>query len=130
MFDFRKLVIWERGHQLTLAVYQSTRCFPREELFGLTSQMRRSAASVPHNIAEGCGRNSYPELARFITISMGSASELESQLLLARDLAFLPAAEAEILLDQSMQLRKMLNAFYLKIKNRPGLTVGPKSLSP
>lgn len=119
MFDFRKLLIWERGHELALAIYQSTRSFPREELFGLTSQMRRSACSVPHNIAEGCGRNSYPELARFITISMGSASELESQLLLARDLHFLSAAEAETLLDQSMQLRKMLSAFHLKIKSRP-----------
>ena len=119
MFDFRKLLIWQRGHQLTLSIYQTTRSFPREEVFGLTSQMRRSAGSIPHNIAEGCGRNSYAELARFVTFSMGSASELESQLLLARDLAFLSVPDAEYLLDESSQLRKMLHAFYLKIKNRP-----------
>ncbi|MBG8553582.1 four helix bundle protein [Hymenobacter guriensis] len=116
MFDFRKLIVWQEGHQLTLAVYQATRPFPKEELFGLTSQMRRSAASIPHNIAEGCGRNSYAELARFVTISMGSASELETQLLLAKDLLYLSAPEAEVLTQHCSRLRRMLQAFQTKIK--------------
>lgn len=89
MFDFRKLRIWQEGYELTLQVYRLTRSFPRDELFGLTSQMRRAANSVPHNIAEDCGRNSRPELLRFIVIAMGSASELESEVLVAQGLGFL-----------------------------------------
>lgn len=119
VFDFRKLTIWQEGHQLTLTVYQTTRQFPKEELFGLTGQMRRAAASVPHNIAEGCGRNSYADLARFITISMGSASELESQILLARDLTYLAPTEANELLEHCGRLRRMLQAFRNKIKQMP-----------
>lgn len=79
--DFRKLKVWEKGHALTLSIYTVSQNFPREELYGLTSQMRRAASSIPTNIAEGCGRNSDAELARFMQISMGSASELEYQLL-------------------------------------------------
>jgi four helix bundle protein len=119
MFDFRKLTIWQEGHQLTLSIYQVTRQFPKEELFGLTGQMRRAAASVPHNIAEGCGRSSYADLARFITMSMGSASELESQLLLAQDLTYLAPNDAEVLLAQCGSLRRMLQAFRNKIKQMP-----------
>ena len=90
MFDFRKLRIWQEGYALTLEVYQLTRSFPRDELFGLTSQMRRAANSVPHNIAEGCGRNTNAQLLAAPFISLGSANELEYQLLLARDLGFVP----------------------------------------
>jgi len=75
--DFRKLKVWEKSHDLTLAVYKATAAFPRKELYGLTSQIRRACASIPANIAEGCGRGGDPELARFLQIAMGSASELE-----------------------------------------------------
>jgi len=75
MKDFRKLTVWQKAHELTLAVYKATRGFPKEELYGLTSQVRRSSVSVPSNIAEGCGRSGDAELARFLDISMGSASE-------------------------------------------------------
>lgn len=81
MKDFRKLQIWEKSHVLVLSVYKQTKSFPKEELFGLTSQIRRAAASIPANIAEGCGRGSDAELARFAQISMGSASELEYHIL-------------------------------------------------
>ena len=81
--------------------------------------MRRAANSVPHNIAEGCGRNSKPELLRFIVIAMGSASELESETLVAQVLEFLPAAQAEPLLERINQLRRMLTAYYQKVKNTP-----------
>jgi four helix bundle protein len=83
MQDFRDLRVWVLAHEVTLAVYRITAAFPREELFGLTSQIRRSAASIPANLAEGCGRNGNAEFARFCSIAMGSASELDYHLLLA-----------------------------------------------
>ena len=119
MFDFRKLRIWQEGYALTLEVYRQTRSFPRDELFGLTSQMRRAANSVPHNIAEGCGRNSKPELLRFVVIAMGSASELESEALVAQGLGFLDQPTAESLLAQIQQLRRMLTAYHRKVRDSP-----------
>jgi four helix bundle protein len=81
--DFRNLVVWQKSHELVLDVYRISRDFPREELFGLTSQIRRCAVSIPLNMAEGCGRGSDPDFARFLVIAMGSSSELEYQLLLS-----------------------------------------------
>lgn len=86
MGDYRKVAVWVRAHRLTLDVYRATRQLPKEELYGLTSQLRRAASSVPANIAEGCGRNSDAELGRFLVIALGSATELDYHLLLARDL--------------------------------------------
>jgi four helix bundle protein len=90
MKDFRQLKVWEKSHQLALAIYKATKEFPKEELYGLTSQIRRSSMSVPTNIAEGCGRNTDADFARFLQIAMGSASETGYQLILAHDLEFLP----------------------------------------
>jgi four helix bundle protein len=92
MKDFRELRVWQKAHQLTFAVYNITNRSPREELYGLTSQMRRSRASVPANLAEGCGRNRDAEFARFCSIAFGSASGLEYQLLLAKDLNLIEPA--------------------------------------
>lgn len=89
MRDFRQLQVWDKAHQLTLLIYEATLKFPREELYGLTSQIRRAAVAIPANIAEGCGKDTELELARYMQISMGSASELEYHLLLARDLRYL-----------------------------------------
>jgi four helix bundle protein len=89
MKDFRQLKVWEKSHELALAIYHITAAFPREETYGLASQIRRAASSIPSNIAEGCGRNGDAELARFCIIARGSASELEYQLLLGRDLKLL-----------------------------------------
>jgi four helix bundle protein len=86
MQDFRKLAVWKRAHALTLKVYDVTSAFPREEGYGITSQLRRSMSSVPANIAEGCGRGGNAELARLLQIAIASASEAEYHLLLARDL--------------------------------------------
>ena len=86
MRDFREMKVWREVHQLTLAIYKVTTDFPREEVYGLTSQIRRACATIPANIAEGCGRNSVVEFARFLHIAMGSASELDYHLMLARDL--------------------------------------------
>ena len=86
MRDFHNLKIWERAHKLTLSLYKVSRGFPNEELYGLTSQIRRSSASIPSNIAEGCGRDSQAETIHFFQVAMGSSSELEYQRILAHDL--------------------------------------------
>ena len=93
MGEFTKLAVWKKAHALTLAIYRRTALWPRREIFGLTSQTRHAAISVPANIAEGCGRNSDAELARFSRNSLGSASELSYYVILARDLEYLAAEE-------------------------------------
>ena len=108
--------MWEKAHQLTLAVYQVTTQFPKEELYGLTSQVRRACASIPANIAEGCGRNGDAELARFLQIAMGSASELDYHLLLARDLKFIEIKDYEPLATDLSEVRRMLNTFIQKLR--------------
>jgi four helix bundle protein len=111
MRDFRELMVWEKAHRLTLDVYDATREFPREELYGLTSQIRRAAASIGANIAEGAGKNSRTEFARFLQIAMGSASELEYHLLLSRDLGYLGSAGYELLNVRVVESKKMLTGF-------------------
>jgi len=108
MKDVRQLKVWEKSHQLALAVYKSTKEFPKEELYGLTSQIRRSSMSIPTNIAEGCGRNTDKEFARFLQIAMGSASETEYQLILARDLGFLANDSYEQLHNEVEEVKRML----------------------
>src|SRR6266481_1847132 len=115
MKDFRKLMVWEKAHQLTLAIYQVTAAFPSEETYGLTSQMRRAASSIPSNIAEGCGRDGDAELSRFCTIARGSASELEYQLLLARDLKLIQLNDYEQLSQQTIEIKRMLTVFVQKL---------------
>src|SRR5436305_12833923 len=107
MKDFRKLQVWEKAHQLALALYQVTASFPRDETYGLVSQIRRAAASIPSNIAEGCGRDGDPELSRFCIIARGSASELEYQLLLARDLKLTQLNDYEQLSQQILQIKRL-----------------------
>lgn len=116
MKDFRKLRVWEKAHQLTLAVYKHTRSFPKNELYGLTSQIRRSSISIPSNLAEGCGRGSDAELARFTQIAMGSASELEYQILLSFDLGHFEKNVFEVLTKQVTELKRMLTQFIKKLK--------------
>jgi len=116
MKDFRKLKVWEKSHHLALNVYSATTKFPKGELYGLTSQMRRSSISIPTNIAEGCGRNRDTELNRFFEIAMGSASELEYLLLLARDLSFLGRDGFDELTNEVIEVKKMLTSFIQKLK--------------
>ena len=84
MRNFLNLKIWKRSHQLTLKIYKITKYFPKEELFGLTGQMRRSSSSIPSNIAEGCGRNSNPQLANFLQIATGPVPNSNIKLFLAK----------------------------------------------
>lgn len=95
MGDYRKLRVWKVAHALTLEVYERTQAFPPSERYGITSQIRRAAASIPANLAEGCGRDSDAEIARFARISLGSANELEYHVLLAHDLGLMPGSDHE-----------------------------------
>jgi len=115
MKDFRQLKVWDRAHQLTLAIYPVTATFPRNETYGLTSQMRRAASSIPSNIAEGCGREGDAELSRFCLMARGSASELEYQILLARDLNIIESRQHEQLTQQAVEIKRMLTVFVQKL---------------
>ena len=128
MKSFRDLQVWEKSHQLTLAVYAATRTFPREELYGLTSQIRRACSSIPANIAEGCGRNGDNELRRFLEIAMGSASELEYHLLLAHDLKMLESDTYTQLNQQTCEIKRMLASFIQKLKGeRAAISAQPSA---
>lgn len=116
MQDFRKLKVWGKSHALALQIYKATSQFPQSEEFGLVSQMRRSSASIPTNIAEGCGRGGRQEFAHFLRIAAGSASELEYQLLLSRDLTFLSEDSYRELSDKIAEIKRMLSALIQKMK--------------
>ena len=116
MQGFRNLRVWEKSHRLTLDVYASTKAFPRDEMFGLTRQMRRASASIGMNVAEGCCRKGDTEMARFLQIAMGSASELEYQFLLAHDLEYLHNSAYERLTVQVVEVKKMLSSLMQKVK--------------
>ncbi len=117
MKNFRDLGVWHKAHLLALEVYKITAHFPKEELYGLTSQLRRAAASIPSNIAEGCGRGSDPDFARFLQIAMGSASEVEYQLLLAHDLSFISPANYTRLNDLVTEVKRMLTSLLQKLRS-------------
>jgi len=108
MKDFRNLDVWTKAHAATLAIYRATAIFPKEEMYGLTSQMRRCCTSIPANIAEGCGRQGNGEFHRFLQIAMGSASELEYHLLLSHDLYFLEEEKFQTLTSDVHEIKKML----------------------
>ena len=116
MKDFKKLQVWKKSHDLTLRIYDVTSRFPREEIYGLTSQIRRACASIPTNIAEGCGRNSSADLARFLQIAMGSASETEYLILLAHDLKYLDPGQYAELTDATIRVKKMLTSLIKKLR--------------
>ncbi len=108
MQDFRTLRVWETAHALVLSVYGVTRHFPDDERYGLTSQLRRASASVPMNIAEGCGRHTSRDTAGFFQIAMGSASEVEYGLLLARTLKLLSDQQYQELDGSVRSVKRML----------------------
>jgi len=117
MRDFKSLSVWQKSHQLTLNVYKLTSHYPKEELYGLVSQMRRSSSSIPTNIAEGCGRTTQAQMAQFINIALGSASELRYQLILAQDLNYLSDQnfkEQSILVDEVMKMLTSLHQIVSK----------------
>jgi four helix bundle protein len=115
MRDFHRLKVWEKAHRLALSIYEHTRHFPADERYGLTLQIRRATTSIPTNIAEGCGRSGDRELARFLSIAASSASELEYQILLSRDLGYVNADAYRTLNKQVIEVKRMLSAFLEKL---------------
>ena len=118
MQHFRNLKVWQRGHQLVLDLYRLTASFPSAERFGLTSQLRRSAASVPTNIAEGAKRQGQQDFARFLNIAEGSLSETEYLVVLSTDLRYLHSNDAEHLLGEISEIARMLHSLRTKIENK------------
>ena len=116
--DYRQLEVWQKAHEFVLDLYQATRQFPDDERFGLTSQLRRAGLSIPSNIAEGCGRGGQSELARFMQMAGGSASEAHYQVLLARDLQYLDEAHADAMLEQAQRIGRMLSAYRDRLTDR------------
>jgi len=116
MKDFRKLNVWEKAHQLTLKIYKVTEKYPREELYGLISQIRRAGVSIPTNIAEGAVRSSDADFARFLYIALGSTSELEYLILLSQDLKFIKRELYTELNNEINEIKKMLISLIQKLK--------------
>jgi four helix bundle protein len=116
MRNFREIRVWAKAHQLTLEIYKATATFPREEVYGLTSQLRRASASIAANIAEGFGRGGNAELARFLQTGMGSASEVEYHILLARDLNLLSKNNYEELAGLVVEVKRMLASLLMKVR--------------
>ena len=108
MKDFRTLSVWQKSHTLTLKVYVITKSFPKEKMFGITSQLRRSISSIPAYLAEGCGRGSDKDFKRFVQIAMGSASESEYHLILCASLEYITKEKEAELLSDIQEIKKML----------------------
>ncbi len=115
MVDFKNLAFWKKAHQVVLRIYAATKRFPKEEQYGLTSQMRRAAISIPSNIAEGCGRNTKPQLNNFLAIAAGSTSELQYQVLVGFELGYLNLEDYTYLDTELIDIRKMIFAYAGKL---------------
>lgn len=115
MRNFRELKVWNKSHKLVLSVYKATAKFSQQEQYGLTSQLRRAAASIPTNIAEGCGRSGIWEFSHFLQIALGSASEVEYLLLLAQELGYLGSEFNKELTVQVVEVKCMLTGFIKKL---------------
>ncbi len=115
--NFTDLNAWKEGHALVLIVYAITKAFPREELFGLTAQMRRCAVSITSNIAEGFSRQSYKEKLQFYSVAQGSLTELQNQFLIARDVNYISKEKSQEVLDQTLVAHKIINGLIKKSKS-------------
>jgi four helix bundle protein len=118
--SYRELVAWHKAMSFVSAIYEATRLFPADERYGLTNQLRRAAVSVPSNIAEGQARLSQKEFHHFLSIARGSMAEIETQLLLAKDLQYLSAPKCAVLLASADELGRILNGLIASIKSRAG----------
>jgi four helix bundle protein len=118
MRNYRDLQVWTKAHKLTLDLYRLSQTFPREEIYGVTSQLRRAAVSIGANLAEGCGRRTSTELARFVRIAMGSASELDYHILLSKDLGFMNSNDFALTSAGLTEVRKMLTSFLISVEEQ------------
>lgn len=115
--SYKELILWQKAMDLAELLYKSTADFPKQEIYGITSQLRRSAVSIPSNIAEGYSRNSKGEYIQFLGIAKGSLCELETQIMLSQRFGYLSNIEAEKLLSLSTEVGKLLTIFIQKLKN-------------
>lgn len=112
--NFRELIAWQKSRDIVKSIYEITKKFPKEELFSLTSQMRRAAISIPSNIAEGCGRDTNPQLVQFLNIALGSSFELETQLVLSTDLNYIKNVDIQVVINKLHEVQNLI--YSLKIK--------------
>ncbi len=118
MKSFRDIIVWQKAYALTLKVYKATEAFPSHEIYGLTSQLRRASVSIPCNIAEGCVKNTDADFARYLDIAMGSASEVECQIMLAHDLHYLNDPSHEELINLTVEVKRMLASFIKTLRKQ------------
>ncbi|MFN8253566.1 MAG: four helix bundle protein [Ferruginibacter sp.] len=117
MQNYKDLKVWEKAHLFAVKIYQLTEHFPKTETYGITNQLRRAAASIPSNIAEGCGKNTKPDFASFLNISLGSSNESEYFLLLAKDLNYLAVENYELLAKDINEIKAMLIGLISKVRH-------------
>jgi four helix bundle protein len=128
MEDFKDLKVWQKAHELTLRIYRVTEGFPKTQVYGLTSQLQRAAVSIGSNIAEGCGRRSDGEMHRFLQIARGSASEVEYQLILAKDLKYLDNEDFQEITRQTIEVQRMLTGLSQSLRKTDPLDArGPRT---
>lgn len=118
MNSYRDLIVWQKSMALVAAIYQKSNSFPKEELYGLCSQLRRAAVSVPSNIAEGYGRGSTQDYLRFLQISRGSLYEVQTQIEIALVLHYLNEAQVNSLMEEALEIEKMLNSLIRKLQSK------------
>ena len=116
MQNYKELKVWEKAHHFTLKVYEVTRAFPKEEVYGLTNQLRRASFSIPANIAEGCGKNTKNDFANFLNIALGSANESEYFLILSKDLQYLKQDLFDVLFNYINEVKAMLIGLINKVR--------------
>lgn len=114
--DFKQLPVWRKSHELTLAIYRASAEFPFEEIYGLTGQLRRAAATIPTQVAGGFGRQNSADFARALSVAMGAANEVEYLLLLARDLGWLNDTSYGILSRGAAEVQRMLTTLHTKVR--------------
>ncbi|WP_026728084.1 four helix bundle protein [Flavobacterium denitrificans] len=117
MSHFKKILVWQKSISLVTKIYKVTRTFPKEETFGLTSQIRRSSVSIPSNIAEGSGRESNKDFLRFLYISLGSLFEMQTQLEIAKNIIYINEEEFNLIYEDSREIERMLASLIRKLKD-------------
>ncbi|MGD1044338.1 MAG: four helix bundle protein [Bacteroidota bacterium] len=120
MRNFRELIIWQKAMDIVIRVYELTALLPRDETYGLKTQLQRAAVSIPSNIAEGCSRNSESDFKRFLEIAIGSAYELETQMTIIGNVNLISKSKVEPILQLLLEEQKMLNSFISSVRERSG----------
>ncbi len=121
MQNYKELKVWAKAHEVTLSIYKTSKSFPKDEIYSLTNQLRRASASIPANIAEGCGKNTQLDFANFLNIALGSANETEYFLILSKDLGYLMDGDFLKLSDNINEIKAMLISLIQKVRSKKKL---------